>query len=57
MQLLLYSYITVLWIHVMNVVLLAQGGGEMTFFSTVPAVLLHHSAMDTWTDCSIVSTE
>jgi len=30
---------------------------EMTFFSTIPAVLLHHSAMDTWTDCSVVSTE
>jgi len=29
----------------------------MVFLPAVTAVLLHYSAMDTWTDCSVVSTE
>ena len=36
--------------------LLVQGRGEMAVLPAVTAVLLHHSAMDTWTDCSVVST-
>ena len=35
--------------------LLVQGRGEMAVLPTVTAVLLHHSAIDTWTDCNIVS--
>ena len=35
--------------------LLVQGRGEVAVLFTVTAVLLHHSAMDTWTDCSAVS--
>jgi hypothetical protein len=40
----------------MTVMLLIQGGGEMALLPSVTAVLLHHSAMDTWNDCSVVST-
>jgi len=36
--------------------LLVQGRGEMAVLPAVTAVLLHHIAMDTWTDCNIVST-
>ena len=35
--------------------LLVQGRGEMAFLPEVTGVLLHHSAMDTWTDCNVVS--
>jgi len=28
----------------------------MAVLPAVTAVLLHHSAMDNWTDCSVVST-
>ena len=28
----------------------------MAVLPAVTAVLLHHNAMDTWTDCSVVST-
>ena len=45
-----------LWIHGLTVVLLVQGRGKMAVLSAFTAVLLHHSAMDTWTDCSVVST-
>ena len=37
--------------------MLVQCRGEMTVLPAVTAVLLHHSAMDTWTDCNVVSTE
>jgi len=40
----------------MTSVLLVQGRGEMALLPAVTAVLLHHSAMDTWTDCSVFST-
>jgi len=30
--------------------------GEFAVLPVVIAVLLHHSAMDTWTDCNVVST-
>jgi len=36
--------------------LLVQGRGEMAVLSAVTAVLLHHSAMDTWTEDNVVST-
>ena len=45
-----------LWIHGLTVVLLVQGRGEMAFLPAVTAVLLHKCAMDTGTECSVVST-
>jgi hypothetical protein len=39
-----------------TVMLLVQGRGEMEVLPAVTAVLLHHSAMDTGTDISAVST-
>jgi len=51
-----YYYITVLWINGLTVVFLVQGGREMLVLPAVTTVLLHHSAMDTWTDSSVVST-
>ena len=36
--------------------LLVQDRGELAVLPAVTAVLLHHSAMDIWTDCSVVST-
>ena len=36
--------------------LLVQGRREMAVLPAVSAVLLHHSTMDTWTDCNVVST-
>jgi len=36
--------------------LLVQGRGEMAVLHVVTAVLLHHSAVDIWTDSSVVST-
>jgi len=34
--------------------LLVQCRGEMAVLPAVTAVLLHPSAMDTWTDCNVV---
>ena len=56
LKLLQYSYITVLWIYGLTVIFLVQGRGEMAVLPAVAAVLLHHSAMDIWTDCNVVST-
>ena len=56
LQLLQYSYITMLWIQGLTAVLLVQGKREMAVLPAVTAVLLHQCAMDTWTDCSVVST-
>ena len=56
LQLLQYCYITVLWIYGLIAMLLVHGRGEMAVLPAVTAVLLHHSAMDTWTDCNVVST-
>ena len=56
MQLLQYCYITVLWIYGLTVMLLVQGRGELAVLSAVTAVLLHHSAIDTWTEGNVVST-
>ena len=36
--------------------LLVQGGGELAVLPAVTAVLLHHSAIYTWTECNVVST-
>jgi len=36
--------------------LLVRGRGETAVMPAVTAVLLHHSVMDTWTDCNVVST-
>jgi hypothetical protein len=35
---------------------LVHGRGEMAILPTVTVVLLHHCAMDIWTDCNVVST-
>ena len=43
-------------IHELTVKLFIQGRGEMAVLLTVTAGLLHHSAMDTWTECNVVST-
>ena len=51
LQLLQYCYITVLWIQVVRLMLLLQGKGEMAEMPAVTAVLLHHSTMETGTDC------
>jgi len=56
LQLLQYAYITVLWIHGLSAMLLVQGSEEMAVLSVDTAVLFHHSAMDIWTDCNVVST-
>ena len=45
-----------LCIHGQIAVLLVQGRGEIVVLPGVTAVLLHHSDMDTWTDCIIFST-
>jgi hypothetical protein len=49
-------YITVLWIKGLNALLLVQGKGKMAVLPAVTAVLLHHSAMNTWTECDVIST-
>jgi len=36
--------------------LLVQGRGEMAVLPAVTVVLLHHSAMDIWTEGNVVST-
>jgi hypothetical protein len=46
----------VLGINGLTVVLLVQGRGIMADLPAVTAVLLHYSAIDIWTDCSVVST-
>ena len=44
-----------LWKLGLSVVLLVEARGERAFLPAFTAVLLHHSAMDIWTDCSVVS--
>ena len=56
LQLLQYGYITVLWIHGLTAILLVQGRGKMAVLPAVTAVLLHHSAMGTWTEGNVVTT-
>jgi len=46
----------VLWIQGLTAGLLVQGRGEMALLPAVIAVLFRHSAMDTGTDGSVVST-
>ena len=43
-------------IYGMTAVLLVESRGEMVVLPAVTAVLLQHSALDIWTDCSVVST-
>ena len=45
-----------LWIHGLREMLLVQVRGEMAVLPGVTAVLLHHSAMDTWTEGNVVNT-
>jgi len=45
----------VLWIHGLIVLSLVKGRREMAVLPEVTAVLLHKSAMDTWTECSVVT--
>jgi len=40
----------------MTVMLLVQGRGERAVMPAVTALLLHHSAMDTGTDCNVIRT-
>ena len=40
----------------LTAVFLVQGRGDMAVMPVVTAVLLHHSAMDTWTDSNFVNT-
>jgi len=54
-MLLQYRYLSVLWKCRLNAVWFVQGRREMTVLPAVTAILLHHSAMDIWTDCSVVS--
>jgi len=56
LQLRQYYYFNVLWIEGMKLMMLVQGRGEMADMPAVTAVLLHHSAIDTGTDCNVVST-
>ena len=44
-----------LWIHGLRGMLLVQGRGEMAVMPVVTAVLLHNSAMDTWTEGNVDS--
>ena len=44
-----------LWIYEMRAMFLIQGRGEMAVLPAVTAVLLHHIAMDIWTEGIIVS--
>ena len=46
----------VMWIHGLRGMFLVHGRGEMAVLPAVAAVLLHHSAMDTWSCCSVVIT-
>jgi len=43
-------------LHVLNAIILGQVRFEMLVLILVTAVLLHHSVMDTWTDCNEFST-
>ena len=44
-----------LCINGLTVMLLVQGRREMAVPPAVTAVLVRHSAMDTWIDCNVVS--
>ena len=44
-----------LWIQGLTAVMLVEGREEMAVMAAVTAVLLHHSTVDTGTDCSVVS--
>ena len=44
------------WTQGLTVMLLVQVRAEKAILPAVTAVLLHHSAVDTWTECDVVST-
>jgi len=46
----------VLCVYGLRVMLLVQVRGELAVLPAVSVVLLHHSAMDTWTEGNVVST-
>jgi len=48
--------ITVIWIQGLWAMFLERGRGEMAVLPAVTAVLLHHSAMDIWTEGNVVSS-
>ena len=43
-----------LWIEGLTAVLLVEGREEMAVMPAVTAVLLHHSTVDSGTECSVV---
>jgi len=45
-----------LWINRLIVVFVVQGIREMAVLPAVTEVLLHHIAMDKWTDCRLFNT-
>ena len=45
-----------LWIYGLTAIVLVQGREEMAVLPAVTAVLLHHIAMDIWTEGNVVST-
>jgi len=47
----------VLWIQGLTVIYLVQGRGELAIMTAVIIELLHQCAVDTGTDCNVVSTE
>jgi len=51
-----FVFITMIWIQGPRAKLLAEKGREMAVLPAVTAVLLHHSAMDIWTEGNVVST-
>jgi hypothetical protein len=46
----------VLWINGLIELMFVQGRRDRAVLSAVTGVLLHHSAMDIWNDCNVVST-
>jgi len=55
-QLLQVRYFSMLWIDGPNEMLIVEGRGEMAVMPAVTAVLLHHSALNTVAECSVVNT-
>ena len=45
-----------LWVKGLNLVLLVVSRGKIAGLPAVTAVLLHHSAMNTGVECSVVTT-
>jgi hypothetical protein len=56
LQFLQYGNITMLLIHGLTALLLVQFRGDIAVLPAFTAVLLHESALDINTECSVVST-